>query len=385
MEDARIDPRLFRNVLGQYPTGVCVVTSTESTGHRVGFVVGSFTSVSLDPPQVAFFPDKKSTTWPRIQETGRFCVNILAATQESVCRKFSAKGEDKFDGVSSRLSPLGSPIVDEVVAWVDCEIESVGETGDHFIVIGRVRHLDVESGDLPLLFFQGGYGRFAPHSLIAAYTPTGVSAEQLRTASRLRPTMEKVASDLSAHCVASAVVGGELIVLASAGSPDAQSRATLVGAHLPFTPPSTAAFAAWGSPEVQAQWLAAAQDPGRADEYSRQLARVRERGFSVGLDGAAQRRFAQALDRIAADPHAVDSEDLREVMRDLDYDPEAITPENESAIRVIAVPVFNAEGGFELAFTIYGFAKPHGSMGIHAHIARAVQAAHEATAELAAG
>ena len=92
------DPRWFRQVLGQYPTGVCVVTATEPDGGRAGFVVGSFTSVSLDPPLVAFFPDRGSTSWPRIHSVGRFCVNILSAEQEDVCRNFATRKQDKFDG-----------------------------------------------------------------------------------------------------------------------------------------------------------------------------------------------------------------------------------------------------------------------------------------------
>ena len=94
------DPRWFRRVLGQYPTGVCVVTATEADGRRAGFVVGSFTSVSLNPPLVAFFPDKGSTSWPRIREAGKFCVNILGAGQEDVCRNFAVRKDDKFEGVA---------------------------------------------------------------------------------------------------------------------------------------------------------------------------------------------------------------------------------------------------------------------------------------------
>ena len=65
--------------------------------------IGSFTSVSLDPPLVAFLPDKTSTSWPKIAPSGKFCVNILASEQESVCRAFAVKGGDKF--VAVRVEP----------------------------------------------------------------------------------------------------------------------------------------------------------------------------------------------------------------------------------------------------------------------------------------
>ena len=154
---AAIDFKQFRQVLGQYPTGVCVVTSTGADGNLAGMVVGSFTSVSLDLPLVGFFPDRNSSSWPKVASSKRFCVNILSADQEDVCRKLSSKDPDKFASIAHQPSPLGSPIIDGVVAWIDCDLHSVSEAGDHFIVLGAVRQLEIAEGGLPLLFFQGGY------------------------------------------------------------------------------------------------------------------------------------------------------------------------------------------------------------------------------------
>lgn len=160
--DPKIDSGTYRQVLGHYPTGVCVVTATLPDGGRAGMVVGSFTSVSLNPPLVGFFPDVSSTSWPQIESAGRFCVNILASDQKDLCRRFSAKGEDKFAGIAHRLSSNGSPVLDGVVAWIDCTLDTVHEAGDHFIVLGRVQELDIARPEQPLLFFRGGYGSFAP-------------------------------------------------------------------------------------------------------------------------------------------------------------------------------------------------------------------------------
>jgi flavin reductase (DIM6/NTAB) family NADH-FMN oxidoreductase RutF len=145
------DKQWFRQVLGQYPTGVCVVTAAPSDGPPAGMVVGSFTSVSLDPPLVAFFPDKGSSSWPKIERAGTFCVNILGEDQESVCRRFASRVADKFEGQQHRPAGTGSPIIQDVVAWIDCDIQAVQEAGDHFIVLGRVRDLQIESSRLPLL------------------------------------------------------------------------------------------------------------------------------------------------------------------------------------------------------------------------------------------
>lgn len=118
----------------------------------VAMVVGSFTSVSLDPPLVAFFPDRKSTSWPRIEKAGRFCVNVLADHQQRVRR----------DDIPHRRPDNDPPVIEGVVARIDCDLDAVHEAGDHFIVVGRVRTLAVENPHRPLLFLQGGYGRFSP-------------------------------------------------------------------------------------------------------------------------------------------------------------------------------------------------------------------------------
>src|SRR5947209_15350502 len=109
----------FRQVLGHLPTGVVAVTATDGDGAPVGMAVGSFVSVSLDSPLVAFLPDKTSTSFPRIRAVGSFCANVLSAAQEDLCRSLASKSPDKFDGLSWRPSSrTGSPVLDGVVAWI---------------------------------------------------------------------------------------------------------------------------------------------------------------------------------------------------------------------------------------------------------------------------
>jgi flavin reductase (DIM6/NTAB) family NADH-FMN oxidoreductase RutF/DNA-binding IclR family transcriptional regulator len=379
---APTDPRWFRQVLGQYPTGVCVTTATLADGSRAGFVVGSFTSVSLDPPLVAFFPDKGSTTWPRIESAGKFCVNILSAEQEDVCRRFASRVPDKFEGIECREAGSGSPIISGVVAWIDCDIEAVEEAGDHYIVLGRVRELNVENPQLPLLFFQGGYGRFAPLSL-AAPNSRGALTEQLRDVDLVRPEMERLAEELKARCISTAPVDGELVVTASAGGAHTSSAATLVGQRLPFTPPTGSAYAAWKDDAEIDRWLKPLESPEARAEQRQRLAAVRRRGYSVGLLNEAQRAFASTLDRLAADPESVDRDDLQGLIRDLNYDPVELSPEVKNDIRVITAPVFGRDGDVALALTLYGFPKPTPDVGIDAHIERLLGAAQRATERLA--
>lgn len=157
-----IESKEFRRILGHYPTGVCAVTATGTDGKPVGLVVGSFTSVSLDPMLVAFFPDRSSTTWPKVEAAGRFCVNVLGDDQQHVCASLAAKGDEKFANIEFDLSQLGSPIIDGALAWIDCELETVHEAGDHFIVLGLVRSLDLQTEGSPLIFHKGGYSKVLP-------------------------------------------------------------------------------------------------------------------------------------------------------------------------------------------------------------------------------
>jgi flavin reductase (DIM6/NTAB) family NADH-FMN oxidoreductase RutF len=150
----------FRQVLGHFPTGVTVVTAHGPGEAPVGLCVGSFFSVSLDPPLVGFCPGKSSTSWPGIERAGSFCVNVLADDQEDVARVFAGKGEDKFMGIGWKAASSGSPIINDVLAWIDCSIEDIHDAGDHYIVTGEVHELKVEREHHPLVFFRGGYGSF---------------------------------------------------------------------------------------------------------------------------------------------------------------------------------------------------------------------------------
>jgi len=160
MSDDGIDGATFRQVLGRYPTGVTLVGGCDDDG-PFAMVIGSFTSVSLDPPLVQFMPSVDSTTWPRIEATGGYCVNVLGDDQLALSNSFFARDVDPFDGVDWERGPTGSPVVKGCLAWIDCEIDAVHRAGDHHIVVGRVLALgEGASAAGPLLFFGGGYGRF---------------------------------------------------------------------------------------------------------------------------------------------------------------------------------------------------------------------------------
>jgi flavin reductase (DIM6/NTAB) family NADH-FMN oxidoreductase RutF len=161
------DAKQFRTVLGHFPTGVTIVSGLDGA-QPVGFTIGSFTSVSLDPPLVGFLPMTDSATWEAMAASGSFCVNVLSREQADLCWKFAKTGNEaeRFDEVRWHGGPTGSPIIDRAVAWIDCNVEQVYEMGDHYFVLGRVVALEADAdhdgeGPFPLLFFKGTLGGFA--------------------------------------------------------------------------------------------------------------------------------------------------------------------------------------------------------------------------------
>ena len=152
-----VDPEVLREVLGHFASGVTVVTALTADG-PAGFTCQSFSSLSLDPPLVAFAPARTSRTWPALREIGRFCVNVLAEGQDDVSQNFARSGADKFTGVRWSPSAHGSPVLDDVVAWIDGELWAEYDGGDHSIVVARVLDLGADPDRRPLLFHRGTYG-----------------------------------------------------------------------------------------------------------------------------------------------------------------------------------------------------------------------------------
>jgi 3-hydroxy-9,10-secoandrosta-1,3,5(10)-triene-9,17-dione monooxygenase reductase component len=143
--------------MGSFPTGVAVVTALDGE-EPVGFTCQSIISLSLEPPFVALAPAKSSTSWPRIARAGSFCVNVLSRSQAGLAGRFSLSGGEKFPGVSWRPGATGAPVLEGVVAFVDCDLELTHDAGDHEIVIGRVREVGCEEeAEGPLVFYRSRY------------------------------------------------------------------------------------------------------------------------------------------------------------------------------------------------------------------------------------
>jgi flavin reductase (DIM6/NTAB) family NADH-FMN oxidoreductase RutF len=199
-----IDPKAFRQALGNYPTGVTVVTTVDADGTPRGLTANSFTSVSLDPALILVCLGKTTASHPAFMQADRFAVNILADDQRDVSGLFASKSPDKFAQAAWRTGTTGAPLIDGSVAWFDCTVHQRVDAGDHTILIGQVQDMGQRTAR-PLGYCQGAYVGFqlqqaaqealARQALTAALieTPQGVLLKPVADGFDL-PTASDVAS-----------------------------------------------------------------------------------------------------------------------------------------------------------------------------------------------
>ena len=156
-----VDSASFRLALGQFPTGVTVVTTRDAAGHPLGLTVSSFCSVSLEPPLVLVCIDHRSEANRGLRENGWFAVSVLGEGQEEVSRRFSLPGMLKLDGFAFVDGDHGLPLVPGALAHVLCRVRSFHDEGDHAVWVGEVSRVAVQPGR-PLLHHSGAYRRLEP-------------------------------------------------------------------------------------------------------------------------------------------------------------------------------------------------------------------------------
>ncbi|MEV5850550.1 flavin reductase family protein [Streptomyces sp. NPDC051985] len=333
-----VDADHFRRVLGNYPTGVAVITSADDDGAPLGLTVGTFTSVSLDPALVAFLPDKKSQSWARIRPTGRFCVNILAEHQEGVCRTFARSAAQKFDAITWHRSPSGLPLLDDAVAWIECDLWSVFDAGDHDIAVGRVRALDAPSASRPLLFFQGGYGRFTAGSMA---TGEADLSPWFRLVDRARPHMEQISSELSVVVTATVVTHGEEVVVATAGGTSPRVF-DLVGSRQKLIPPVGITHMALSADADIERWLAPLP-AGTHASMRGTVDAVRERGYTVAVASPELTEFTRSWA----------TSEVTTPRSDLPINPGGVDLDVAKDVHSLHAPAFGPDGRVQMILNIF--------------------------------
>ncbi|WP_231702891.1 flavin reductase family protein [Tsukamurella asaccharolytica] len=151
-----LDGLRLREVMGHYPTGVVVVTGLTADGEILAMVVGTFSSVSLDPPLVSFMPMRTSRTFDRLRECETLCINVMGGGEEEVVATIARRWENKLDGIGWKPAPSGAPVLDASIAWLEASMSQIIEAGDHWIVLCEVHEVEVNDPVPPLIFLQGG-------------------------------------------------------------------------------------------------------------------------------------------------------------------------------------------------------------------------------------
>lgn len=154
-----LDRARYRQIIGHFATGVTVIT-TNNEGHLHGMTANAVTSVSLDPVMLLVCVDKKANMHVELPKAGRFAINMLRDGQEAVSRTFAETTEPeegRLQGVGYRPGPHGVPLLDNALAYLECEVEQAIDAGDHTIYMANVVSGDVGGDGSPLIFYRGGY------------------------------------------------------------------------------------------------------------------------------------------------------------------------------------------------------------------------------------
>ena len=147
----------LRATLGQFATGVTIVTARDAQGQLVGLTANSFNSVSLSPPLVLWSLGCQSTTLAGFRSATHYAINVLAADQRLLAERFARRGIDRFEGTAWRPGLTGAPVIDGAAAVFECSPHGQHEAGDHIVFVGRVAHCRRRVGVAPLVFHGGRF------------------------------------------------------------------------------------------------------------------------------------------------------------------------------------------------------------------------------------
>jgi flavin reductase (DIM6/NTAB) family NADH-FMN oxidoreductase RutF len=136
-----IEPGIYKDVMGSFPSGVTVVTTLDADGAIVGITASAFSALSIDPALVLFCPNYASDTYPILRDSKQFAIHLLSAEQTAEAYAFAGKGKDKAKGIEWHLSELGNPLLAKATAIIECELWREYDGGDHAIIVGAVKNL----------------------------------------------------------------------------------------------------------------------------------------------------------------------------------------------------------------------------------------------------
>lgn len=160
-----IDPAVYKQVMGAFPSGVTVVTTLDAEGNLAGLTASAFSALSLDPALVLFCPNYSSATYPLLRDGKGFAIHLLGAEQQRIAYAFASKGKDKTQGIDWTRSALGNPLLADATAVIECELWREYDGGDHAIIVGAVKNLIVPEREvIPMLYHRGKMGAAPAHA-----------------------------------------------------------------------------------------------------------------------------------------------------------------------------------------------------------------------------
>lgn len=344
MTTVPVDARTLRNVLANYPTGVAVVTARDAAGETAAMVVGTFSSVSLDPPLVSFMPRKGSWTFGRIREADNFTVSVLAHDQVELCSLLAKSDPSAFTAFDWDTSALGNPAVSGALATIDCRLADILDAGDHHIVLGEAVELRAHRDTAPLIFFQGAYGGFAG---LATAVDTVRLAEMVATASRASGELAALVRELDAEISLLGRIDDDFYTTAVRSAGDNQ---VLVGERYPIVPPLGEMFVAWDECD-RARWLGMAGDEATRALLEQRLETARERKWAVSL--RTEYRTANVVQALASYGEPMIAPALKRSIEntikkaDSYYRDETLVSEVDYAVEAVVTPIFGPGGAVD--------------------------------------
>ncbi|MCO7517584.1 flavin reductase family protein [Pseudomonas guariconensis] len=154
-----IEPGIYKDVMGSFPSGVTVVTTLDADGAIVGITASAFSALSIDPALVLFCPNYASDTYPILRDSKQFAIHLLSADQTAEAYAFAGKGKDKAKGIDWHLSELGNPLLAKATAIIECELWREYDGGDHAIIVGQVKNLILPQEPVtPMVYHKGKLG-----------------------------------------------------------------------------------------------------------------------------------------------------------------------------------------------------------------------------------
>lgn len=368
----------WRTVLGEYPTGVTLLTSRDENGNDLGMVVGTFSAVSENPPLIGFMSTRTSYNAGLIRQNGTFCANVLGFGHEDLCRAFASHEPERFALGEWERSELGNSRLVDAVAWFEGKITQVVEAGDHDIVIAEVTGLGLGDGSagLPLLFLKGGYGSFTVPSL--NFDMSGF-ASRLRLAENVRAVVQSLADETGTECLLSTLADDSVVVLTAANLLPHRIRSGLVGMVFPFAAPMGSALAAWGPGDRLKLWRENARHLlGQVDRPLLEglLASVRQRGYAVSVGNT----MAESFDDAAVDPNTTRA-DLSRLWEAVAADTrQTLDPRAPlTGVSSLQFPVFDADGHTQFELVVSGMAADTDDESFKVVVDRAIAAAAHLT------